>query len=282
MGFFDDLAMGTGLKDRDDDYYERTAQTLGRESQGGSAQREAQYRSSMGMNGGATIANQGLSKDGFADNYFQKGGLLGMAASGLRDAIGGKGGGKVENPAQVAQSSQSPMRPQMRPIDRISNWTGNEVGMGGGDLISNSQMNQEMYGYDYPSYAQTSSPAYSPNQGYDYPTEFPLGAEPESLLSLERPFGSRVVPFTTAGPSSQTSDYDIQRDMPAYPAQVDGVVGTDTMMGRQVNPIPQVDAAEFQRFRSKFENLLRRNRQWGFPDREADAFQALKASGSNY
>tara|TARA_R110000868_G_scaffold85131_1_gene239672 strand:- start:2209 stop:2421 length:213 start_codon:yes stop_codon:yes gene_type:complete len=70
--------------------------------------------------------------------------------------------------------------------------------------------------------------------------------------------------------------------MPAYPAQVFGVVGSDANMGRQVNPIPQVDAAEFQRFRSKYEDLLKLNRQWGFPDREADAFQALKASGGNY
>ena len=202
--------------------------------------------------------------------------------------------------------------------------------MGGGDLISNSQMNQEMYGYDYPSYAQTSSPAYSPNQGYDYPTEFPLGAEPESLLSLERPFGSRVVPSTTAGPSSQPSDRAIQRDMPAYPAQaefplgaepeflqslerpyhplrwpqyvtepqpsdraiqrdmpaypaqVDGVVGTDTMMGRQVNPIPQVNAAEFQRFRAKFEDNFKRNGIWGNTEREQAAFQYQKSRGANY
>lgn len=272
MGFFDDLAMGTGLKDRDDDYYERTAQTLGRESQGGSAQREAQYRSSMGMNGGATIANQGLSKDGFVENYFQKGGLLGMAASGLRDAIGGKGGGKVENPAQVAQS---PMRPQMRDISQMPpqmrpNPYGDHstnYGAGAGTVVPLSDL--------------TGAPTYSPNQGYDYPTEFPLGAEPESLLSLDRP----IRPY--AGRDnfmefSQPSDLDILRVRPAYPAQVDGVVGTDTMMGRQVNPIRPVDAAEFQRFRSKFENVLKRNGQWGFPDREADAFQALKASGQNY
>ena len=262
MGFFDDLAMGTGLKDRDDDYYERTAQTLGRESQGGSAQREAQYRGSMGLNGGATIANQGLSKDG----------LLGMAASGLRDAIGGKGGGKVENPAQVAQS---PMRPQMRDISQMPpqmrpNPYGDHstnYGGGGGTVVPLSDL--------------TGAPTYSPREWYDYPTEFPLGAEPESLLSLERP----IRPY--AGRDnfmefSQPSDRAIQRDMPAYPAQVDGVVGTDTMMGRQVNPIRPVDAAEFQRFRSQYEDILKRNGQWGFPDREADAFQALKSGGQNY
>lgn len=43
MGLLDDLSMGLGLKERDDDYYERTARTLGR-TQG--ADREAQYRSS--------------------------------------------------------------------------------------------------------------------------------------------------------------------------------------------------------------------------------------------
>jgi hypothetical protein len=42
-GLLNDLAMGLGLKDRDESYYERTAQTLGR-TQG--AGREAQYRQS--------------------------------------------------------------------------------------------------------------------------------------------------------------------------------------------------------------------------------------------
>ena len=147
-------------------------------------------------------------------------------------------------------------------VDPYGNWSGNEAGMGGGEVISNSQMNQEMY-------------------GYDYPTEFKLGAEPSSLLSVGQPIfsGEEEDGFMEL---SQPADRAIQRNMPAYPAQVDGVVGTDTMMGGQVNPIPQVDAAEFQRFRARFEDLLRRNGQWGFPDREADAFQALKASGANY
>lgn len=43
MGILDDLSMGLGLKDRDEDYYERTAKTLGR-TQG--AGREAAYRQS--------------------------------------------------------------------------------------------------------------------------------------------------------------------------------------------------------------------------------------------
>jgi len=43
MGILDDLSMGFGLKDRDEDYYERTAKTIGR-TQG--ADREAQYRQS--------------------------------------------------------------------------------------------------------------------------------------------------------------------------------------------------------------------------------------------
>ena len=213
---------------------------------------------------------------------------------------------------QPSAQGQSPVQSRPNYGDHSANYGG-----GGGTVVPLSDL--------------TGAPTYSPREWYDYPTEFPLGAEPESLLSLERPFGSRVVPSTTAGPSSQLSDRAIQRDMPAYPAQaefplgaepeflqslerpirpyagrgnfmefsqpsdraiqrdmpaypaqVDGVVGTDTMMGRQVNPIPQVDAAEFQRFRSKFENLLKLNRQWGFPDREAAVFQALKAGGSNY
>ena len=92
MGFFDDLAMGTGLKDRDDDYYERTAQTLGRESQGGSAQREAQYRGSMGMNNGATVGGGQLDKRGGLLPFMEGGGTIGAIARG----IGGKGGGKTE------------------------------------------------------------------------------------------------------------------------------------------------------------------------------------------
>jgi len=48
MGLLDDLSMGLGLKERDDDYYERTAQTLGR-TQG--AGREATYRQSRAFKG---------------------------------------------------------------------------------------------------------------------------------------------------------------------------------------------------------------------------------------
>lgn len=48
MGLFDDLKMGLGLKERDDDYYERTARTLGR-TQG--ADREATYRQSRAFKG---------------------------------------------------------------------------------------------------------------------------------------------------------------------------------------------------------------------------------------
>jgi len=43
MGLLDDLQMGFGLKERDDDYYERTAATIGRE-QGSDA--EERYRGS--------------------------------------------------------------------------------------------------------------------------------------------------------------------------------------------------------------------------------------------
>ena len=54
MGILDDLSMGLGLKDRDDDYYERTARTLGR-TQGEA--REAQYRRSRGF---GQLGRQGL------------------------------------------------------------------------------------------------------------------------------------------------------------------------------------------------------------------------------
>ena len=54
MGLLDDLSMGLGLKDRDDDYYERTAGTLGR-TQGEA--REAQYRRSRGF---GQLGRQGL------------------------------------------------------------------------------------------------------------------------------------------------------------------------------------------------------------------------------
>ena len=54
MGILDDLSMGLGLKDRDDDYYERTARTLGRTQE---KAREAQYRRSRGF---GQLGRQGL------------------------------------------------------------------------------------------------------------------------------------------------------------------------------------------------------------------------------
>ncbi len=50
MGLLDDLSMGLGLKDRDEDYYDRTAKTLG-------GAREAQYRQSSGF---GRLGRQGL------------------------------------------------------------------------------------------------------------------------------------------------------------------------------------------------------------------------------
>jgi hypothetical protein len=84
MGILNDLAMGFGTKDRDLEYYERTAATMGRPSQGGSPERQAMYRSQMGLDDGATVDNGRLSQNS----------LLGKAVN----AIGGKGGGKVEAP----------------------------------------------------------------------------------------------------------------------------------------------------------------------------------------
>lgn len=95
MGFFDDLAMGAGLKDRDDDYYDRTAQTLGR-TQG--ADRETQYRSSMGLLGDnpATVSGGGLDKRGGLLPFIEGGGSIGAIARGITGGLG-KGGSKVES-----------------------------------------------------------------------------------------------------------------------------------------------------------------------------------------
>ena len=151
MGILNDLAMGFGTRDRDLEYYERTAETMGRPSQGGSPERQAMYRSQMGLDDGATVDNGRLSQKS----------LLGKAVN----AIGSKGGGKVENPAETTQSMRPQMRdipnmrPQMRPNpygDHSTNYGG-----GGGETVPISQMNQELYGYDYPSYKQTSSPLYA-------------------------------------------------------------------------------------------------------------------------
>ena len=109
------------------------------------------------------------------------------------------------------------------------------------------------------------------------PAGFQPSPEPSSMQSLNRtstPYAGRdnFMEF------SQPSDRDIERNMPSYSAPV----GTDTMMGKQVNPNAPVDAAEFQRFRSKFEDNFKRNGIWGNTEREQAAFQYQKSRGANY
>jgi len=77
MGILDDLSMGLGLKDRDDDYYERTAQTIGR-TQG--ADREATYRQSRAFRGkpkrAGLLSGFGGGSDGSPSDREQSRGLL--------------------------------------------------------------------------------------------------------------------------------------------------------------------------------------------------------------
>ena len=100
MGIFSDIgsdfSMGLGLKDRDDDYYDRTAQTLGR-TQG--ADREAQYRSSMGFLGDnpATVSDGGLDRRGGLFPFIGGGGSIGAIAREITGGLG-KGGGRIEAP----------------------------------------------------------------------------------------------------------------------------------------------------------------------------------------
>lgn len=77
MGLLDDLSMGLGLKERDDDYYERTARTLGR-TQG--ADREAQYRRSNVFQNkpqrGGLFSFMGGGSDGGSSSGGQSRGVL--------------------------------------------------------------------------------------------------------------------------------------------------------------------------------------------------------------
>ena len=106
MGFFGDLAMGLGLKDRDADYYERTAKTLGR-TQG--ADREALYRQSstfaeqparggpVAMLGAGRGRRQWLSEEGVPEDTGKWGytDASGERVSALRDMLDGGGRGRA-------------------------------------------------------------------------------------------------------------------------------------------------------------------------------------------
>ena len=164
------------------------------------------------------------------------------------------------------------------------------------------------------------------------PAGFQPSPEPSSMQSLDQPFGSRIVPVSTAGPSSQP-DSNIMlsdlykgtgRDMPKMPG-MDAPLAPQSFLGGAIdapfagfptadenslwdralsgelaesnraalnknastsNPsLPQsqsVDAAEFQRFRSKFEDNFKRNGIWGNTEREQAAFDYQKSRGANY
>lgn len=90
MGFFDDLAMGLGLKEKDQDYYDRTAATIERNQGSGAA---ASYKKSI-ADDYAAAAPGGSSKKttpsaappGYADAYKQA--YTSMAQAGIKN-IGG-------------------------------------------------------------------------------------------------------------------------------------------------------------------------------------------------
>ena len=93
MGLLGDLAMGLGLQERDADYYERTAKTLGR-TQG--AEREAQYRASRAF---TEQPKQAGLLSGFADRErtnrsFGYTDAEGNRVSALRDMFDGGGAGR--------------------------------------------------------------------------------------------------------------------------------------------------------------------------------------------
>lgn len=74
MGLLDDIQKGLGFKDRDKDYYDRTAKSIGRQ-RGGAA--EARYRDTTGLSSGGNIGSPGMP---------QRGGLLsGMRFGEYRD-----------------------------------------------------------------------------------------------------------------------------------------------------------------------------------------------------
>jgi hypothetical protein len=82
MGLLDDLQMGFGLKERDDDYYERTAATIGREQGAGAEER---YRGSNVF--------QDKPEFGGPFSFFGRGGE-GGGITGPRDFVDGGGLGR--------------------------------------------------------------------------------------------------------------------------------------------------------------------------------------------
>lgn len=170
MGLLDDLAMGLGLKDRDDDYYERTARTIGR-TQGDA--REAQYRRSSGF---GESGRQGLLSGGGMGGYrdindmfdgggpmarggrFEGGGLISFLANLLNAAAGRDMGEKVGYGA--------PMEATMKPKAR---------------MMPTPSSQQDFPNYAPPSVSsmpQRSFPNYAP------PSVSPSGVMPPSVSSI--------------------------------------------------------------------------------------------------
>lgn len=119
MGLLDDLSMGLGLKDRDEDYYNRTAETLG-------GARGEQYRQSSGFN---KLGRQGLLSGSSMGKYrdmndmfdgggpmarggqYEGGGLISFLAN-LANAVAGRDmGDKVGYGA--------PTKATMKPKSRV-------------------------------------------------------------------------------------------------------------------------------------------------------------------
>ena len=107
MGFFGDLAMGLGLKDRDASYYDRTAKTIGRND---GAAAEARYRQGRAYTeqptrggpvamlgaGGRGGRRQWLSEEGVPEDTGKWGyGEGDSRVSALRDMLDGGGRGRA-------------------------------------------------------------------------------------------------------------------------------------------------------------------------------------------
>lgn len=150
MGLLGDLAMGFGLQDRDADYYERTAQTIGRTK---GADREARYRASDvftnqparggigGMGSGGQRGGWGYGEGDRRVNPFIdmiNGGGRGQAGqrfeggllAGIANALGIRPHGYQEQPtaapsapvphAYLGASPMTSMRPQARPAQPMN------------------------------------------------------------------------------------------------------------------------------------------------------------------
>jgi hypothetical protein len=144
MGILDDLSMGLGLKDRDEDYYERTAQTLGR-TQG--AGREATYRQSRAFKGkpkrAGLLSGFGGGSDRSPSDREQSRGLLptllgyrdmqDMFDRGGRYASGGmyQGAGGYSMLANLAHALSGQEFGERKPYEvDIKNPTGTSTGRG--------------------------------------------------------------------------------------------------------------------------------------------------------